>query len=578
MNWNVPQHQLDLASRLAALMALSRRCVPYVILMLACLACLGPFADKAFHIDDPLFLWAAQHIQKHPLDFFGFEVHWYATYQPMWDVTQNPPLTCYYIALVAALFGWSEVALHLAFVLPAVGVLWGTYVLARRFSRWPMLATLATLLTPVFLVSATNIMCDTMMLCFWVWTIVAWDAGLRQRRGIWLYTAGVLIAVTTLTKYFGISLVPLLAVYAVAVDRRGWKRWLPALLVAVLLLAGYQGLTYALYGRPLLFSAMNYAASYQSLYPLDMLSKLFRTFAFLGGCAGGLVLFLPLLWSGRRLFLLAALGGFLVYLMTSEELERYFLGVHIPDIPGQSLQFALFSVAGIYLLMLTFEDLWKERSAESLWLVLWVLGTAVFAGFVNWALNGRSVLPLVPPLAILVMRGLDRKWKDRLVDRTWLAYVPLAPAAVGALLLAWADYHMANSSRTAARRAASYCSEMGICWFRGHWGFQYYMEQMGGRPWDFRHPNGQVGDVIITADNNTNTYSVPEEKLIIVERIEEPSFPWLATMHYGAGASFYSDMWGPLPFYVGTAPPEVFLVARLKQPIQQEEGDHLGPR
>ena len=59
------------------------------------LACLLPFATRAYHIDDTLFVWAAQHIAAHPLDFFGFPVHWYDTWMPMAEVTQNPPGCCY---------------------------------------------------------------------------------------------------------------------------------------------------------------------------------------------------------------------------------------------------------------------------------------------------------------------------------------------------------------------------------------------------------------------------------------------------------------------------------------------------
>lgn len=64
--------------------------------------------------------------------------------------------------------------------LPALGVVGGTYRLAQRLCGRPLLAALATLLTPVFLVSSTNVMCDTLMLCLWVWAVVWWDRGLVQ--------------------------------------------------------------------------------------------------------------------------------------------------------------------------------------------------------------------------------------------------------------------------------------------------------------------------------------------------------------------------------------------------------------
>jgi hypothetical protein len=47
------------------------------------LLCLLPFVGKAFHIDDTLFVWAAKHITKKPLDPYGFSVVWYKTEQPM---------------------------------------------------------------------------------------------------------------------------------------------------------------------------------------------------------------------------------------------------------------------------------------------------------------------------------------------------------------------------------------------------------------------------------------------------------------------------------------------------------------
>ena len=103
---------------------------------------------KAFHIDDPLFLKAAQQIRSNPLDFYGFRVNWYGTEQPMWEVTKNPPLGSFFIALAAEVAGWSEVALHLAFLLPAVAAALGTLALARRFCTHPLIATFAAVATP----------------------------------------------------------------------------------------------------------------------------------------------------------------------------------------------------------------------------------------------------------------------------------------------------------------------------------------------------------------------------------------------------------------------------------------------
>ena len=64
-------------------------------------------------------------------------VNWYGKPDPMWTVTKNPPLTCYYLALAASLFGWSEIVLHCAFDPGGGEAILGTYRLARQFCDRP---------------------------------------------------------------------------------------------------------------------------------------------------------------------------------------------------------------------------------------------------------------------------------------------------------------------------------------------------------------------------------------------------------------------------------------------------------
>ena len=197
---------------------------PALALALAVFLALGPFLAKPFNMDDPLFIWTARQIQAHPCNPYGFDVNWYGTSAPMWSVTENPPLAGYYMAGAAALLGWSETALHLAFLLPALAVVLGTHRLARRFCDRPMLAALAVLCAPVFLVSSATVMCDVLMLAFWVWAVVFWVEGLEGDDFWRLSAAGLLIALAALTKYFGACLIPLLAAYS-WVGRRRFGQW-----------------------------------------------------------------------------------------------------------------------------------------------------------------------------------------------------------------------------------------------------------------------------------------------------------------------------------------------------------------
>jgi len=124
---------------------------PQLTLLLVVLAALAPFLAKPFNIDDPLFIWTAQQIHAHPADPYGFKVNWYGTMEPMWWVTQNPPLAGYYLALAAGFFRLGVKSRCISpFCSRRSRRFLGTHRLARRFCNSPMLAALATLFTPVF--------------------------------------------------------------------------------------------------------------------------------------------------------------------------------------------------------------------------------------------------------------------------------------------------------------------------------------------------------------------------------------------------------------------------------------------
>ncbi len=50
-----------------------------------------PFLNRAYNIDDPMFVWMAQHIAESPLDFFGSYVDKGNERVPMYEWNQNPP-------------------------------------------------------------------------------------------------------------------------------------------------------------------------------------------------------------------------------------------------------------------------------------------------------------------------------------------------------------------------------------------------------------------------------------------------------------------------------------------------------
>ena len=542
----------------------------YAFLGVLTVACLLPFSGRAFHVDDPLFIWAARQIARHPLDPYGFNVVWYERLERMADITKNPPLACYYGAVVGKVAGWSERAFHLAFLVPALAVVLGTYRLAKHLTRFPLLAALATVLTPGILVSACSVMCDTMMVALWVWAVILWIEGLAPRKAGYLAGAGLLIAASALTKYFGASLILLLAAYSLVRLRR-LGNWAWYLLIPVGALVGYEFWTHALYGQGLLASAADYArteraSSHGSRWPVVLVGL-----SFTGGCTLSVLTFCPLTWSRRATAIIAAGSILAASALTFGwvDLGKLLEGLAADALRAQwasvGSQLALFIAGGLFTLALAITDYWNRRSPDSLLLGLWVLGTFVFASLLNWTVNARSVLPLIPAAAILTVRRLEIRhhaWTRSLILQIAGA---LMVSGVLSIRLASADTRLANLAREAARSVRWQTrNDVETLWLEGHWGFQYYMEQLGALSVDADDFQLRPGDLVIVPQNNANYAGFPRDMTFQMVTVLEFPNPSLATTISWQGAvGFYSSYWGPLPFRFGPVLPERYSLLRV---------------
>ena len=534
-----------------------------LILTAVTLACLLPFVGKAVHIDDPLYIWTARQIQSHPLDFYGFDVFWEKHKLPMSTNATNPPLEAYYLAAIGSVAGWSERALHLGFLLPAIAAVIGTYFLGRRFCAHPFAAALATIAMPVFLLCSTSLMCDTMMLAWWVWTILLWVRGLEQGSSAKLALAGLLIGVCALTKYFGVCLVPLLLVYSAMAQRR-IGRWLIFLAIPLLMMVSYQWWTQRLYGEGQLHHIADFSIHYR--VGGGLVSKAFAGLAFSGGCNFLCVAALPLLWGRKGV--VAALAG--VAAMACVVVGLKTLGAFSASEAGHVkwlsvAQIALFVCGGAALLLLAATDALRSKDEASVLLLLWTAGTFLFACGINWTVAGRNILPMAPAAAYLVIRRLEMRQPAGRQDNMGFLWCSLGISMAVGLLAAWGDYCLAGSARTAAvamRQALA--SKASVIGFEGHWGFQYYMQQFGAKPLDRDDLRLVANEMIVVPLANSFLFPLPRDRVEPVSEYRAEAAKWVAIMSVPAGAGYYSDGWGPAPFIFGRAPPDQYFVLRVK--------------
>jgi 4-amino-4-deoxy-L-arabinose transferase-like glycosyltransferase len=554
------------------------------------LLALVPFLNKAVHMDDPLFIYAAQQILRNPTDFYGFSINWYGFDQAMHHVNQNPPLASYYLALVGYAAGFDEWALHAGFLLPAIGMVIGAYFLAWHLCGRPTLAAALTFVLPVTLLSSTTLMCDTLMLCFWCWAIACWLDAERRHKPWKFIIAGLCIASAALTKYYGICLVPLLAAYGVACRTpldtrpgtempRGWvfsSAQMVGLLIPCLVLFGFELWTRHLYGHGLVSDALGYAGAAREYTHEVWYRQLAFGLTFLGGCTLPVLLLAGYAWgrwgvaatlvtSGVVAGVIASQGIYLGYAPSAERGWQWLM----------PLEAAAFLVCGIYIAILGAIDLYRRRDAESLLLVMWVVGTFVFATFMNWTLTSRTILPLAPAVAIWAVRAADRPLRaaQYAASRVGLAAIVLLGLTLS-LAVAAADASWANSARQAARLIPEFffsrdAVDPARLWFQGHWGFQYYMEQQGARPIDFTGSQLLPDEFVVIPNFQANTTPLPPA----VADAEQPFgfhlLQGVSTINPAAGAQFYMCQNRlPFPYAFGPNAPELYYALHMRAELE----------
>jgi hypothetical protein len=131
-------------------------------------------------------------------------------------------------------------------------------------------------------------------------------------------------------------------------------------------------------------------------------------------------------------------------------------------------------------------------------------------------------------------------------------------SGVLSIWVAGADARLANLAREAAQSVRGRTSnEVGTFWYEGHWGFQYYVEQLGALPVDAQDFQIRAGDLVAVPENNLRFAGFQKEAVL---ELPNPSGAAVPSGQLGAG--FYSSYWGPLPFAFGPAPPERYFLMR----------------
>lgn len=366
-------------------------------------------------------------------------MNWDGRLQSLYEINLNPPLIAYFLASASYIVGWSEIALHLAtMVFPVMAIL-GIYFLAGLLCRHPLWATLLGAISPVFLTSSTNLMCDVPMMAFWIWAIYFWILGNRDQKKSIFFISMALTSFAIWIKFSAINLVPLLSVYSLT-KRQGICRHITWLLLPITALMFYELIFFLLYNRTHFIQSILYASKSWGTFKEHFVVSLMTGLSFTGGCFAVIIFFAHKLMPPRQLAGWIGAGIALILVIGFSDIESWPLWPKDYEVFWSScIHFGIFIIAGIGLITLGIKELKKTDSADSVLLGLWILGIFTFGTWINWSINGRSFLPMTPAVGILLARRLDNCFLSSTRSQFLSCGLPVLGGLALTHLVAWSE-------------------------------------------------------------------------------------------------------------------------------------------
>ena len=512
---------------------------------------LVPFLDKAFTVDDHVFMFSAVHATVDPLHPTAFDMVWGDA--PSRVALASGPVMAW-LLVPSALAGGAEWVAHAAQLLMLLLAVFGTVTLAIRLGVTPPFSIAAGILlasTPTALAMAGTAMPDVPAMALGVVGLERLVAWRQERRPHQAVLAAILLGLAPLTRPHLVLLLGIGAFLLVGdvLDASRWRvrptLWLPLAAAPVLTIAiafvvsdphpASRGIVMATAGvssfGTLAPNAAAFAIHWVLTVPLAVAWVLLRPRSVVAR------------WRAFAVFTAAAM--LLVF--------------------GRRPGYAALAGIGATVLWDVVADGWKRRDSVQLTLGLWLLAPLAVLPYPHFP--SKYLLASVPAAAILVARELAAA--DRLRARAVLAVTCAAGLALGIAILRADAVFAGVGRRAAAELIAPQVAAGHRVWFVGHWGFQWYAERAGGRPVTITPPFPSKGDLVVVSLNSEPGREIPAllermyPRTTHLARVEEFE-PGGRAMDTSVRAGFFSQAWGYKPWAWGRGVVDRFDLRRLE--------------
>jgi len=507
-----------------------------------------PFMNRAYFVDDNYFVEIATWLEENPNQPYHFKTDDAGLQNPGWEEDGfvrmvNPLFHHYFLAQLLKIGGHHTWFLRFGCVMLVCFSALFLIGLARRWTKYPMLATLLVLVTPVHWLTAHSLLIDSTLGFMFIGGLYFFIRGFEKDSLSLHILSGLFMGMAILTKYPGVLIIPLTAVWMILYWKKLNRKWMGLFPWAIGLgfLTAYSFMTANLYGEAHIIAASKRMLSVYGW------TKMLIFFVFMSG-----VSFLPFIswrWIGTKRLIF--FGGLIVLL------TLFFSSPY-----GGFEVYQAFLLAFFFTTTLVFFDLIlvsrnKLIYPRDAFLIIWVAGFSVMMFLVMAWVAARYYVIVIPAVIFLCVRLIEIHWKG---DAKMILSRALALILVFSSMLAYADYQQAEPSRRVGK-------ELRDKGFVGGPGFYYLgdsftMSYLGDEGWtaSFRGTRFQIGDYILSKEVTMPPIWNWSQglKLEKVDEITYPSqFP-IKVMHYNGSAGFYASIWGALPFTFHEGPWERF--------------------
>lgn len=509
-----------------------------------------PFLNTPFTIDDPIYLREAQHTLVDPLHPQAFDLVWSSDLNLRASKILPGGIAVPYLLIPTALLGCPEWAGHLTQLILLLAAIFGVAIAALRLGLEHRQATFAALLVaacPAVLGMAGTVMPDIAAMLFVILgmeRVIAWRENREWHAGLlatwWLTLAG-------LTRTHTLLVLPAAFVFLldgiapddVSASFRAFRtRFVPLVLVPLAFL-----LITAVTADPGSRGSNILVAHFRLTGGL--LTVIHNGLAFLAHWT--LVIPLTIPWFILRFRVLPP--------------KLLWVPAMVASMLSMRLGWVVFPAAATSIVLM--DIAWdaiqrRDRVQLSLWLWLWLAAPVV----IYFHLPSKYLLPSVPAAMILMVRLLPHS--SRTTARWLLPSMVAASALLGLLILIGVRDLAEIQRRAVTDLIVPHLSRGERVWFSGHWGFQWYAELAGAKPVTLEPPLPEHGDIIVVSWIDVLRFPNQWSARTVIQDMVYPGNGVGRVMDSKAGAGFFSNLWGYMPWVWGSGDTSHFEVWRVE--------------